>query len=330
MDDKYSIELLFNTHKMKYIEMDNYFNFDIKEKKTIYFFLDFDYIFSKYLYNIDYRSHKDMEITTDMTNEFLTEFLNLISHYKSYFYNKCDTISFFYITISVTKYKKDKNVSNMIKFISKLLMVIPRIYIIFNQSQEECFFLKYQLMLRIKANRIKSGNRLIFLDMSKCDNSELYFKISKDYHKFEFEHYKIKLYGFECFRYEHLSNVEDVYINSVISLLTIYNILEVVKVNKKFRIDDIILKYIKDNTNKDFNDISTKLLILKMFSNMKYLEKRFIKLEKQLSSPLYGIMIETIMNNWKRTIKDNSILKINEMLKPPKNKRINIELLMNS
>ena len=40
-------------------------------------------------------------------------------------------------------------------------------------------------------------------------------------------------------------------------------------------------------------------------------------------------MIEVTMRNWSHIIKDNSIYKVNEILNLPKNKRINIELLMN-
>ena len=123
------VDIMFNSHKLKYNIMNDYFNFDIKEKKTIYFFIDFDFILSKYLYTIDYHSSKDMIITKEMTNEFLINFLNLISHYKSYFYNKCDCLSFFYITINNKKYIKDKNVSDMIVSIAKIITMIPRIFI---------------------------------------------------------------------------------------------------------------------------------------------------------------------------------------------------------
>ena len=91
---------------------------------------------------------------------------------------------------------------------------------------------------------------------------------------------------------------------------------------------DIILKYIKENKDKDFNSISTKLLILKMFSRLKSLEKKLKSLEYNLNSPLYSQMIQIIMENWKHIIKDNSIYNINEILHIPIEKRINIETLM--
>ena len=81
------ISIMFNSQKIKYSELDLYFKrTDIE--KTIYFCLDFDYIMGKYLYAIDY--DKDVKFTEQNINEFITEFLNLIAHYKRYFYNNLD------------------------------------------------------------------------------------------------------------------------------------------------------------------------------------------------------------------------------------------------
>ena len=120
------------------------------------------------------------------------------------------------------------------------------------------------------------------------------------------------------------------YYNSIISLLTVYLALSTLKISNNFKMNNIIMKYIKDHPKDDYNSIETKLLIIKMFSRSNTLRKRLIYLEKQLNSPAYGIMIEIIMKNWKHVIKDKNILRINELLNIPTNKRINIELLMNS
>ena len=68
---------------------------------------------------------------------------------------------------------------------------------------------------------------------------------------------------------------------------------------------------------------------IKKFTKMKKIENRLKKLEGDLNSIIYKNMIEVTMRNWKHVIKDNSIYKVNEILNVPKNKRINIELLMN-
>ena len=68
-----NIGMLFNSHKMKYVQMDEYFssiNIDKKEK-IFYLFIDFEYIMSKYLYTIGYNDTKDMTITEQDTNEFI-------------------------------------------------------------------------------------------------------------------------------------------------------------------------------------------------------------------------------------------------------------------
>ena len=52
------------------------------------------------------------------------------------------------------------------------------------------------------------------------------------------------------------------YINNILNLMSVYVILDEIKINKKVRLNDIMLKYIKENKDKDFNSISTKLLIL--------------------------------------------------------------------
>ena len=100
------------------------------------------------------------------------------------------------------------------------------------------------------------------------------------------------------------------------------------KINKKVIYNERILKYNKQSKDKDFNNIGTKLLVLKMFSKLKSLEKKLKTLEYNLNSPLYSQMIQIIMESWKHIIKDNSIYNINEILHIPIEKRINIETLM--
>ena len=205
--------------------------------------------------------------------------------------------------------------------------MIPRLYICYYENDDQGFFLKYNLIRTIlitKGNKEKN----IFLEMGKGDKSELVYKLTKNYNIFKFDEYKIYLYGFENFKADYMPDIEFMYINDILNLMSVYIILDEIKINKKVRLNDIILKYIKENKDKDFNSISTKLLILKMFSRLKSLEKKLKSLEYNLNSPLYSQMIQIIMENWKHIIKDNSIYNINEILHIPIEKRINIETLM--
>ena len=137
------ISIMFNSQKIKYSELDLYFKrTDIE--KTIYFCLDFDYIMGKYLYAIDY--DKDVKFTEQNINEFITEFLNLIAHYKRYFYNNLDAMSFFYIGINVNKYKSDENITTLIKKLIPLITMIPRIYIYYYDNFNQGFFMKYNIL----------------------------------------------------------------------------------------------------------------------------------------------------------------------------------------
>lgn len=322
-----NVSMMFNIHKMKYVDMNEFFKFDIKEKKTIYFNIDLDYLMGKYLYTIDFYNTKDMKITEEMTKDFLTEFLNLIAHYKNYFYKYCDCVCFFYIFLNKKRYDKNKELDKMLKRITRLISMIPRLYICYYENEDQGFFLKYNLIRTIlitKGNKEKN----IFLEIGKSDKNELIYKLTKNYNIFKFDDYKIYLYGFENFKEDYMPDIEFMYINDILNLMSVYIILDEIKINKKVRLNDIILKYIKENRDKDFNSISTKLLILKMFSRLKSLEKKLKTLEYNLNSPLYSQMIQIIMENWKHIIKDNSIYNINEILHIPVEKRINIETLM--
>ena len=39
-----NVSMMFNIHKMKYVDMNEYFKFNNDEKKTIYFNIDLDYL----------------------------------------------------------------------------------------------------------------------------------------------------------------------------------------------------------------------------------------------------------------------------------------------
>ena len=88
---------------------------------------------------------------------------------------------------------------------------------------------------------------------------------------------------------------------------------------------DFILK----NKKADFNDDATKELVLKMFTSKRKAVNKLRKLIGKLNNPLYETTMTTIIKSWNNHIKDNSIYKINEIMKVPDRCRINIELLMN-
>lgn len=322
------ISRLFNSHKIKYTDLANYFNFDPKENKIVYFIIDLNYLMGKFLYHIGYE--KNSKLNKELSNLFMIEFLNLICHYKSFFYNKCDIMSFFYITVNTKTYKNDPQINKMIKTFMKLITMIPRIYTLFYENNEQILYLKYNLIKKIKILKADSNQRLIFIDLCKNDNYEVYYQLSKDYYIFRFDGYKNIIYGFREFQYDYLEGIDPEYINPILSLITIYQVLEEIKISNSVRINDVILKYIKEHPKDDFNSIETKLVVLKLFSGLKGLESRLKKIERNLYNPCYKVMIETIMEHWRKTIHDNSILKINEILKVPQDKRIKIELLMNS
>lgn len=324
--DNNLVNIMFNSQKIKYSELDLKFQ-RTNVEKIIYFCLDFDFILGKYLYAIDYDN--DIKFTEEDINDFITEFLNLIAHYKRYFYNKLDAMSFFYIGININHYKNDKNIVALIKKLTSLITMIPRIYIYYYENYRQGFFMKYNLIRTICISRSEQNDKeIIFFDMCKFNMNELIYKLTKNYYFF-INNDGIHLYGFKNFKEENLSDVEPLYMNNVISLLTIYETLNELQLNNKFKIDNIIMDYIKTHRSDDFNDIRTKLLIIKKFTKMKKIENRLKQLEGDLNSILYKNMIEVTMRNWKHVIKDNSVYKINEILGVPRNKRINIELLMN-
>lgn len=324
-----NIEILFNSHKIKYTKLSEYdiFKQDGSEKHA-YFFIELSFLLDKFLYTIGY--NETQEITDEHTNYFLIEFLNLISHYKNFLYNKCDILNFFYIMVDAEKYKNDNKINKLIDFITKIIITIPRINFIYYKDINEKIYLKYNLMYIIKKHNMSNNIKNIFIDMCKIKNNELYYKLSKEYYIFKKDKYETYLYSFNDFKNEHLGEIDDLYIDKVISLITLYETLEKMGINNSFIYNNLIIKYIEEHEDENYNDLRTKLYILKLITNSKKYEKDLIHREQMLTNKIYKEMIIIIMRNWKKNIHDKSILNINEMLNVPKNKRINIELLLNN
>lgn len=324
------IDKMFNKHKIKYVILDKLIEFKENSKRNAYFFIDFDYFMKKFLYFIDYYNNKDMIIDNNLINQFLVGILNIIAHYKNYFYNKQDCISFYYIFINNKKYKNNKQLNNLVKCINKILLMIPRIYNIYFESDDQLFYLKYNLMNKI--NKIKESKKedSYYFNFGDDRNCELFFRISKKFNQFCIDGYNSYIYNFNTFKQEKMKDIDDIYVNSVLALLPVYNILNTIQINDNFKMYDIILKFIKTHINEDFNNPEIHLLVLKLFTSMKKVENKLKRLESNLNSPKYNTMIEIIMNNWKHVIKDKNILNINEIFKIPSDKRISIEILVNN
>ena len=94
------IEILFNSSKIKYSILTAYFETNIPHGDKInYFFIDLEVILAKYLYLIDFYSETRPDITEQMTDTFILEFLNIIYHYKKYCHEKINYSTIFYIVI---------------------------------------------------------------------------------------------------------------------------------------------------------------------------------------------------------------------------------------
>lgn len=325
------IERLFNSHKIRYALLDKYIEYDKEKQRMAYMVIDLEYLLSKFLYNIGYMDIKDLKITEEDQNMFIAGLLNVISHYKNYFFKYMDALSFFYISINNKKYKRDKQISNMIKRLISIVLLIPRVNIYYYENGEQNYFLKYNLIRTILITRKTNETEQLFFNIGKPYMSELFYRLTQKYYTFNFEaDDNEKIYSFKNFRDDYLHDIDPVYIGPIISLLSVYTVLEEIRITRKVRIDDVILKFIKTHMDDDFNSLTTKLLVLKLFTNMKRLEKKLINLENNLNSHVYQTMIQTIMENWRRVVKDRSVYNINEMLKIPHTRRINIEILMNS
>lgn len=326
-----SIDKMFNKHKIKYIELDKTIKFKENKKRNAYFFIDFDYFIKKFLYLIDYYNNKDMIISNELINQFLVGILNVIAHYKNYFYNKQDCISFYYIFINNKKYKKNKQLNNLVKQINKILLMIPRIYTIYFENDDQLFYIKYNLMNKINKIKESKNEDSYYFNFGNDDKCELFFRISKNFNQFCLtSNYENYFYDFERFRIDKMNDVDDIYINSVLALLPVYNVLDSIQISDNFKMYDIILKFIKTHINENFNTSETHLLVLKLFTSMKKVENKLKRLDSNLNSPKYNTMVEIIMQNWKYVVKDKNILNINEIYKIPSDKRISIEILVNN
>ena len=328
-----NIEIMFNKHKIRYIKLNELMSFTENKQKYSYFFIDFDYFINQFLHIIDYYNTKDIEISEELTIQFLTGFLNLIAHYKNYFYNKCDCISFYYIFINNKRYKSNKQLNKMVEKINKILLMIPRIYTIYYENSKQKFFIKYNLMNKINKLRESKKEESKYFNIGKSDNFQLYFRINKNFYQFlNDDNYGMTLYGFNLFRNEHFDEINEIYYNPILALFPVYIVLEELKICHSVRINDVLLKFVKDHINYDFNDPKIHILALKMFTSMKRIENKLKNLENDLNSVKYNFIVEVIMKNWKHVVKDRGIMNINEMFKEyiPIDKRINIEILINN
>ena len=326
-----SSAITFNKFKIKYTNLNEYFNFDIKENKAFYFFIDFDYLLKIFMYSLDIEDYS--YIDDSVTDNFTVGILNLISHYKNYFYKHCDAISYFYIGVDRKIYlrddKSDPNIERMIKRLASMINMIPRINFYYCESREQKFYFKYNLIKIIKnINGIKT--RSIFIDLCKPYLNELFYGVTKDYNLILFHHTsETAMYQYKNFKYEQMENVPDIYVNTVLKLIPVYEALISTDIHKQ--IDKIIMNFILKNKDKniDYNLPEIKEKILKQCTKSKTAMIALHKINFDLCNPIYLNMTKTFINQWKRIIRDNSIYKINEMLEVPDKYRINIELLMN-
>ena len=326
-----SSAITFNKFKIKYTNLNEYFKFDKKENKAFYFFIDFDYLFKIYLYSLNIEDYR--YIDENVTDNFTVGILNLISHYKNYFYKHCDAISYFYIGVNRDLYKINKqidpNINKMIERLVSMINMIPRINFYYCETKEQKFYVKYNLIKIIK-NIKGDKTRSIFIDLCKPYLNDLIYGITKDYNIIFFHHTsETVMYQYENFKYEQMESVPDIYITTVLKLLPVYEALLMSDINKQ--IDKIIMDFILKNKNKriDYNLPEIKEKILKQCTKSKVALKTLNKINFDLCNPIYIDMTRTFIYNWKCIIRVNSIYKINEMLDSPDKYRIYIELLMN-
>lgn len=324
------INILFNSYKIKYDILRETFVNNEKNEKKIYFYIDFNYLFNQFLDIIDY-DHMYQPLIIQYQTTLITEFLNLISHYKSFFYKYLDSISFFYVGIDISKYKNDSNISDMIKWIKSIILMIPRIYIIETDSEENLWYFKYNLFKIIAINRQTDKNIVIFFDLFNNYRFQLFYMLNKNYYIFTKDDFKIKLYNFNNFLSDYFPEIDALNINK---LLSIMDLLTIIRENNTImssnNIDNIINKYFVDNPLRNYNDINTKKNILSIMKNKpKYIDGIYNTLFNQLNNLVYYETMKILMKSWKNTIHDKNIYKINELLNIPHDKRINIENLMN-
>lgn len=329
MEEMLSGSILFNKLKIKYAYINDYFMFPIKEQKVFYFFIDFDYIIRIYMHSIqcdDFRY-----IDENIIDNFLVGLLNLISHYKNYFYKHCDSLSYFYIGVDRKQYVKFESMKNLFNKLVSTANMIPRINFYYCESIEQKFYLKYNLIRMIKTIK-RNQVRTIFFDICKPFMNEMIYCLTKDYHMIIY-HQKdpTSIYGFNNFKEDFLNHVPEIYLNTVLKLMPVYEALDTLEIHGQKRIDKVIMDFIIKHKDKklDYNQPEIKEMALKMFTSKRRAINKLRKINKNLTSPVYLNMVKTVVNSWKNTIKDNSVYRINEMLNIPDNCRINIELLMN-
>ena len=167
------IERLFNSHKIRYALLDKYIEYDKEKQRMAYMVIDLEYLLSKFLYNIGYMDIKDLKITEEDQNMFIAGLLNVISHYKNYFFKYMDALSFFYISINNKKYKRDKQISNMIKRLISIVLLIPRVNIYYYENGEQNYFLKYNLIRTILITRKTNETEQLFFNIGKPDRKSV-------------------------------------------------------------------------------------------------------------------------------------------------------------
>jgi len=328
MTEMISGTILFNRLKLKYAYMNEYFNFNLEEKRAFYFFIDFDYLLRIYMHATQYEDFR--LIDEEFIDNFTVGLLNFISHYKNYFYKYCDSMSYFYIGVDRKQYKDYPNMTKMFSRLVSTANMIPRINFYYCDSRKQKFYIKYNLIRTIKT--LKSDTNVIIMDIGKQYMNELIYYLTKKYYVIRFSnHESTTLYSFDDFKSDCLNHVPDIYINKVIQLLPVYESLEALEIVNEKRIDKVIMDFIIKNKDNDinYNDNMTKELVLKLFTSKRKALNRLREINNNLSNPVYQTMITSIIKGWRNTIKDNSVYKINEMLNIPDKCRINIELLMN-
>ena len=270
-----------------------------------------------------------MTLSDEDINEFVLEFLNLIAHYKQYFYKYMKSMSFFYVSVSKTVYNWNVYLTTVMQKIVRIINLIPRIYVYYHDTVDQGFNLKYNLFKTICISRNDANTEILLFDISNNYRYHLLYKLSRNVYTFIFDDYKLRLYDFDQFFYETVPVPSNkIRKSDFISTLSIYTIIVESKFKNWQKRYNRLLEYISNNYSTDYNLLENKIALMKRFSKSEELINKLIQLEKNLNSPVYMQTMSIIMKNWKNVIKDKNIYKINELLVLPKHKRINIETLM--
>lgn len=304
-----NVQQTFNSKKLKYSKLDDFYNNKFKNEKTnINIFFNCDKMIEEYL------ECEDRDIGNGIKIQFLKEFLNLIAHYRTYFF-KHDILTRIYVSIN--------NSNEITEFVTKIASMIPRIYILNYKKGEDLFFLKYNIIAKIKSMNKNEW----FLDIGNSKNNILNFRISTDYAIIDRDNnYNLIIEGYDYFKKEILNNIDEIYIKPILSLWEIFVILENVIDNDK--IINSLKKYVEENLWYDFNDVGIKLKALRFITRSKKLAKKVVELNDNLNSIYYNKLSDIIIENWRHNVSDKNILRINEILGIRSN-RIAIENLIN-